>query len=134
MVRVLHLFFVPLLISLVTPLATFRCKAYFWEAAPGLNYCYFPMPFDKSANIEFIRRNSKHVSGVTFKIKTEIWYTENKRSPDTEGRFYTQWRKNPEIQVRPASYICRYKRKGPLCGYTASGTGAEGRNDDFFRR
>lgn len=58
-----------------------------------VNYCYYPMPFDKKATIQLIYRSngtgqqSKH-------IQATVYYTHNKRDIQTQGRFYAAWQGN----------------------------------------
>ena len=65
----------------------------------GKNYCYFPMPFDKSAKIELTYRIPSGNTGLESKsIHAKIYYTTKKRNPVTEGKFYAYWTND----LRPA--------------------------------
>ena len=58
----------------------------------GKNYCYFPMPFDKSAKIELIYREPSVGSASESKtVHAKIYYTTEKRNPVNEGKFYANW-------------------------------------------
>ena len=58
------------------------------------NYCWFPMPFDRSAKIELVYRNvaSSHQSPV--QVSVHVWYSTEPRITEKEGRFYANWNKN----------------------------------------
>ncbi|WP_300701819.1 glycoside hydrolase family 172 protein [Bacteroides sp.] len=55
------------------------------------NYCYFPMPFDKTASLKMIykKRNGVQQSPVSVNIK--VYYNNNKRDIEKEGKFYSIW-------------------------------------------
>jgi len=56
-------------------------------------YCYFPMPFDKSAKIELVQRDADNLSQIPFNIIASIWYSSEKRDARQEGKFYARWEK-----------------------------------------
>ncbi len=56
------------------------------------DYCYFPMPFDKSARIELVyRKPSAGIPSDGKLIRARIYYSPVKRDPATEGKFYGRW-------------------------------------------
>jgi len=57
------------------------------------NYSYLPMPFDSNAKIELVYRNG---SDPAVTVNARIWYSDEKRVPDQEGKFYTQWNRVSE--------------------------------------
>ncbi|HPW63882.1 MAG TPA: DUF2961 domain-containing protein [Cyclobacteriaceae bacterium] len=57
------------------------------------NYSYLPMPFDSKAKIELVYRNG---SEPAVAINARIWYSDKKRVPDQEGKFYAQWNRVSE--------------------------------------
>ena len=57
------------------------------------NYSYLPMPFDSKAKIELVYRNG---SEPAVAINARIWYSDEKRVPDQEGKFYAQWNRVSE--------------------------------------
>ncbi|MFT3902525.1 MAG: DUF2961 domain-containing protein [Niabella sp.] len=59
-------------------------------ATNGKLYCYIPMPFDKSANVELVYRKTDAVQQEPLRLKTLVHYTAQKRMAN-EGRFYAQW-------------------------------------------
>lgn len=64
----------------------------------GQHYCYFPMPFEKKANLEleFLKSPLNRTSEIPLQIK--IYYNNTKRTP-SEGKFYAEWKReiNPEM-------------------------------------
>ena len=52
-----------------------------------MNYCYLPMPFDKSAKIELI---SLKQDGTTINVRGEV-IVGNKPKTKDEGRIYAVW-------------------------------------------
>jgi hypothetical protein len=56
----------------------------------NVHYCYYPMPFDHSASIELISRDtsSEHQQ---IAIRSRIYYSRKKRIAASEGKFYTSW-------------------------------------------
>jgi len=57
----------------------------------NINYCYFPMPFDKSAKIELSYRRDESADQPNEKFSIHIWYTNEPRIAETEGKFYARW-------------------------------------------
>lgn len=54
-------------------------------------YCYFPMPFDTKAKVELVYRNTESSDLKPLKIKTNIYYNNQKRNAAKEGKFYAYW-------------------------------------------
>lgn len=93
--------------------------------AGDLNYCYFPMPFDKSAKIELI---SERTDGLAVEIRSEVVYAPVARSAN-EGKFYAVWRReNPTTKGTPFNFVetqgtghvvgCILQAQGPVSGQT----------------
>ncbi|MDD2246434.1 MAG: DUF2961 domain-containing protein [Proteiniphilum sp.] len=62
------------------------------------NYCYMPMPYDKSASVKLIykERSSVHQNPVSVNVK--VYYNNNKRNVQEEGKLYSVWkRERPDI-------------------------------------
>jgi len=59
----------------------------------NLRYCYFPMPFDRKANIQLIYRNTDSPLPA-IQVHARIYYSKNKRDSAKEGRFYSSWNSN----------------------------------------
>jgi len=61
----------------------------------NVNYCYFPMPFDKNAKIELIyRKPDANIKSEPLQIKGRIYYSTIGRNPKNEGKFYAFWHRD----------------------------------------
>jgi hypothetical protein len=90
------------------------------------DYCYFPMPFDKSATIEVVSERSTRVE-----LRAEILYTATPRSAN-EGKFYAVWRReNPTTIGNPYTFIDTEGR-GHLVGVVLQSQGFESGKTLFF--
>lgn len=91
-------------------------------------YCYFPMPFERSARIELV---DERTSGPPIDVHAEVLTTNRKRQPD-EGRFYAVWRReNPTTIGKPFTYV-ETQGRGHLVGVTLQAQGHESGNTYFF--
>lgn len=62
------------------------------------NYCYLPMPFDRSATMKLIYQKREGVQQNPLSVNVKVYYNNNKRDQKKEGKFYTVWRREkPEI-------------------------------------
>ncbi len=80
--------------------------------ADGVNYCYFPMPFDRSARIELYAEPGldRNVS-----VQAEVLFVPAGRQ-DNEGKFYALWRReNPTTKGKPFTFI-ETEGRGHLVG------------------
>ena len=80
--------------------------------ADGMNYCYFPMPFDRSARVELYAERSldKDVS-----LQAEVLFIPAARR-ENEGKFYALWRReNPTTKGKPFTFI-ETEGRGHLVG------------------
>jgi len=94
----------------------------------GVNYCYFPMPFDKSARIELLaeRQPAKETE-----LAVEVLFAPVARR-ENEGRFYAVWRReNPTTAGEPFTFI-RTQGRGHLVGFIQQSQGLESGNTYFF--
>ncbi len=57
------------------------------------NYCYLPMPFDQSANMKLIYKKRDDIVQSAISIKVKVYYNNNARNSQTEGKLYTEWRR-----------------------------------------
>jgi hypothetical protein len=94
----------------------------------GENYCYFPMPFDRSARIELIaEENLKEPVSFT----AEILISPTGLSKN-EGRFYTLWRReNPTTKGKPFSFL-ETEGRGHVVGVVQQSQGMESGNTYYF--
>ncbi len=61
-----------------------------------LHYCYLPMPFDRSAHLQLTAPSD--IAGP-IRMEVRILSTRLPRSPESEGRLYTQWRREIEPEI-----------------------------------
>ncbi len=62
------------------------------------NYCYLPMPFDRSATMKLIYQKREGVQQNPLSVNVKVYYNNNKRDQKEEGKFYAVWRREkPEI-------------------------------------
>ena len=86
----------------------------------GTAYCYFPMPFDRSAKIELVSERS---GDVPRQIQAEIVHCGLPRRPN-EGKFYACWRRdNPTTKGKPFTYV-ETEGRGHLVGVTLQAQGS----------
>lgn len=96
--------------------------------ANGVNYCYFPMPFDKSGRIELYAEPGLE-SEVS--LQAEVLLVPIGRRKD-EGKFYALWRReNPTTKGKPFTFI-ETEGRGHLVGVTQQSQGLESGNTYFF--
>jgi hypothetical protein len=81
------------------------------------HYSWFPMPFDKAAKIELIRRPS--VAGSNpgpLEFTFKVYSSDLKRDVDREGKFYARWnRENPVATGSPYTML-NVRGKGHFVG------------------
>jgi hypothetical protein len=98
-------------------------------SADGINYCYYPMPFDKSARIELLLENSSNTNQA--KIETEVLFVPIGRR-ENEGKFYAIWRReNPTTKGKPFTFI-KTSGRGHLVGFIQQSQGFESGGTYFF--
>jgi hypothetical protein len=95
-------------------------------------YCYFPMPFDKSATIELIGRNDYSGSKLPVKVKVAIWNSPVKRNPESEGKFYAYWNKDSRVQPGVPHLFADIKGKGHYVGTLLQAQGLKAGMTLFF--
>jgi len=97
-------------------------------SANGVDYCYFPMPFDKSARIELLsdRRLVKETE-----LEAEVLFVPIARR-ENEGRFYAIWRReNPTTKDKPFTFV-ETSGQGHIVGLIQQSQGFESGNTYFF--
>ena len=57
------------------------------------NYCYLPMPYDKSASMKLIYRRDKSAQQPPVSVRVRIHHNSTARDAKTEGKFYSSWRR-----------------------------------------
>ena len=92
------------------------------------SYCYFPMPYDKSAKIELV---SERTEGPATELRTEVIYAEAPKRDD-EGKFYVVWRReNPTTKGTPFTFVDT-QGQGHLVGCILQSQGMTSGNTSFF--
>ena len=87
--------------SIYAPIADYFGYAYgkkamrslFMGSKGNLNYSYIPMPFDQKAKMSLVYKKRENESQSPISIKTKVYYTDNGRDKDREGKFYSVWRR-----------------------------------------
>jgi len=94
----------------------------------GVNYCYFPMPFDKSARIELL---SERGLAKETELEAEVLFVPIARR-ENEGRFYAIWRReNPTTKGKPFTFV-ETAGRGHIVGVIQQSQGFESGNTYFF--
>ncbi|UCG57156.1 MAG: DUF2961 domain-containing protein [Phycisphaerales bacterium] len=97
-------------------------------AAGGASYCYFPMPFDKSAKIELF---SEQESDEEVDVDVEVLFVPIGRR-ENEGKFYALWRReNPTTKGKPFTFI-ETGGRGHIVGFIQQSQGFESGGTYFF--
>ena len=97
------------------------------------NYCYLPMPFDKSASMKMIYKKREGIQQSPISVNVKVYYNSNKRNVKEEGKFYSVWRR----EKTPLGIFHKFaaqKRKRTLCRNHPSGTRPASGNDLVLRR
>ncbi|MBN2473802.1 MAG: DUF2961 domain-containing protein [Pirellulales bacterium] len=96
--------------------------------AAGVNYAFFPMPFERSARIELV---SERKSGPPFEAQAEITLSPVGKAAD-EGRFYAHWRReNPTRQGEPYTFL-KTTGHGHVVGVIQQAQGLHAGHTGFF--
>lgn len=94
----------------------------------GEAYCYYPMPFDRSAKVELV---SGRTRGPALDLEAEVSFTPVPRRPD-EGRFAAVWRReNPTTLGEPFTFI-EATGRGHLAGFVLQSQGFESGKTLYF--
>jgi len=94
----------------------------------GGEYCYYPMPFDKSALIELLCDGQLPKKT---ELEVEVLFVPIPRR-DNEGKFYALWRREyPTTKGIPFTFIDTTGR-GHLVGFVQQSQGLESGNTYFF--
>ena len=92
------------------------------------NYCFLPMPFDRSATIELV---SARETGPPVAVTGEVVTADLPRRPD-EGKFYAVWsRENPTTKGKPFTFADTQGR-GHIVGLILQAQGNTTGSTGFF--
>ena len=98
----------------------------------NINYCYFPMPFDRSAKIELVYRKSGSSQPSPLKVSVHVWYSTEPRIADQEGKFYTKWNHNVRSESGKPHVFLAIKGKGHYLGTILQAQGLQAGMTYFF--
>lgn len=79
------------------------------------NYCYLPMPFDKSATIKLVYKTRTDVKQFPISVNTKVYYNTAKRNAEREGKFYSVWRREKTPLGKFHEFLS-FKGKGHYVG------------------
>ncbi|MGB7527111.1 glycoside hydrolase family 172 protein [Sphingobacterium cellulitidis] len=68
-------------------------RSLFMGSKGNLNYSYIPMPFDQKAEMSLVYKKRANESQSPISIKTKVYYSDNARDKDREGKYYAVWRR-----------------------------------------
>lgn len=66
-------------------------------------YCYFPMPFDRSAQVQLIYRKSESTRPI--QVQSDVFYSDTKRRTTQEGKFYAFWNSDKTQDGKPHVFL-----------------------------
>jgi hypothetical protein len=98
----------------------------------NINYCYFPMPFDKSAKIELVYRKIGSLQQSPFQVSVSVRYSTDSRITDKEGKFYSSWNKNLRSQPGKPHVFLNINGKGHYVGTILQAQGLQAGMTYFF--
>ena len=101
-------------------------------SARGRNYSYLPAPFDKKAEMSLRYEARDSNSQMAIRVTTRVFYSEVARDPETEGRFYTSWRR--EIRPEDGVYykFLHHRGRGHYVGTVHQAQGFRAEMTQFF--
>lgn len=95
-------------------------------------YCYFPMPFNRSATIELIYRKTTGNNSPPLTITTRVYYQPQARNATTEGKFYSFWNHQASLPMGQPHLLLNASGKGHYVGTTLQTRGLEPGMTGFF--
>jgi hypothetical protein len=94
------------------------------------NYCYFPMPFDDAAKIEFVYRDDNSTqSPLTISVK--VWHSSQSRIKEREGKFYARWTNDHPVKGTQHVFL-NVNGKGHYVGTVLQSQGLKSGMTIFF--
>jgi len=97
----------------------------------GVHYCYLPMPFRKSANLELEFLKSPLNKSTEIPMNVTIYYSETKQS-NTEGKFYAEWKREKNAEMGKPYQILDKSGKGHYVGILLQAQGINSGMTLFF--
>jgi hypothetical protein len=90
------------------------------------NYCYFPMPFDRSVSVELVSERATPVQ-----LQAEVLHVAAPRAK-TEGKFYALWRRENPTRIGEPFTFLETSGRGHLVGVVLQSQGFESGKTLFF--
>jgi len=90
------------------------------------------MPFDKSATIELVNRRNESSSTNPFQVFVRVFYSDEKRDPQAEGKFYTCWNKIKKSTPGVSHLFLDIEGKGHYAGTILQAQGLQAGMTYFF--
>lgn len=95
-------------------------------------YCYFPMPFNRSATIELIYRKPSGGKADPISITSRVYYLPLARNTVKEGKFYALWNHQPSVPMHQPHVLLNATGKGHYVGTALQARGLEPGMTGFF--
>lgn len=95
------------------------------------NYCYLPMPFDKSANMKLIYKKRTDVAQSPISVNVKVYYNNTARDKQNEGKLYTVWRREKPETGKYYEFL-DFKGKGHYVGTIHQAQGLQAGMTLFF--
>lgn len=96
------------------------------------NYCYFPMPFDKSAKIELVYRGNAAVNADAVSVTARVYYLPEPRKAEKEGKFYADWNHQSSNPIHQPHVFLNTTGKGHYVGTVLQARGLQPGMTIFF--
>jgi hypothetical protein len=75
-----------------------------------INYCYIPFPYDWKSELAFVYEKRHSEKQNPIQVNTKVYYNDISRNVQTEGKFYSIWRR--EINPTEGKYYTFADLKG----------------------
>ncbi|WP_280746043.1 MULTISPECIES: glycoside hydrolase family 172 protein [unclassified Parabacteroides] len=75
-----------------------------------INYSYMPLPFDEKAELALVYEKRSSAKQNPVQVHTKVYYNDTPRNKETEGKFYSVWRR--EIDPPEGKYYTFADLKG----------------------
>jgi hypothetical protein len=95
-------------------------------------YCYFPMPFNRSATIELLYRKTQGSNTDPITISSRVYHLPQARNTAQEGKFYTFWNHQASVPQGQPHVLLNTTGKGHYVGTALQTRGLEPGMTGFF--
>ena len=97
----------------------------------GRNYCYIPMPFDRSAKVQLVRRKSQPAASP-MQVSATVYILPEPRMKAAEGKFYANWNHDDEVEKHSPHIFLDHKGRGHYVGTIMQVRGLDPGMTGFF--